>query len=197
MLLAASELLERVRSNSLLIEPFEEGLLKPASYVLRLGRAARRYSKLEDGPLDVWRPQATARALESPVEFAELELGPGELVLAETLERVRIPPDCLGLLSGLSHVARFGLSVTGDSHFVSPGFGSSEPTAITLELASTNPNVLRIPATTPVCHLALVRIDGDPAAAPRLARSIYDGKRAPHEPLLYEEFAEILGGLDD
>ena len=59
-------------------------------------------------------------------------LEPGKFVLAQTLERVYIPPDLVGLVEGRSSWARMGISVHVTAPKIDPGFDAQ----ITLEMAN-------------------------------------------------------------
>lgn len=74
------------------------------------------------GSTDVWehREQETFR------------LEPGRFVLAQTLERVRIPNDVVGLVEGRSSYARVGVTVHVTAPKIDPGFDAQ----ITLEMVN-------------------------------------------------------------
>jgi dCTP deaminase len=59
-------------------------------------------------------------------------LEPGQFVLAQTLERVYIPADLVGLVEGRSSYARVGVTVHVTAPKIDPGFDAS----ITLEMAN-------------------------------------------------------------
>jgi dCTP deaminase len=59
-------------------------------------------------------------------------LEPGHLVLAQTLERVHIPSDVVGLLEGRSSFARVGVTIHVTAPKIDPGFDAT----ITLEMAN-------------------------------------------------------------
>src|SRR5580700_1745552 len=109
MWLSANRIAQFVQAGTITVEPFDERLLKPASYVLRLGSECL-----------VWRELAMsihlAEYVASTEHFERLRteevcLRPGRLVLVSSLEVLRLPLDVVGILSPLSHVARFGINV--------------------------------------------------------------------------------------
>lgn len=181
-----------VARRELRIEPFAPSLLKPASLVLRLGNRVGR-----------WRNSAEGRPLWAPVDPEDLEvidigdrdfvIQPHEFVLGATLERVGLSSHLVGFVTGLSHVARFGLSVNLGSALISPNFGDATATELTLEIVNLSDGQLTIRAGIPICHLVLARMSGEnDAASMLLSRSIYEGKQAPTRPMLYEEFSKII-----
>lgn len=94
---------------------------QPASVDLRLGANAIRNPEEQD----------------SPVVPCPCWLYPGEFLLAETLERVRIPAHMAARVEGKSSLGRKGLIIHATAGFIDPGFEG----IITLEMA----NISRIP----------------------------------------------------
>ena len=190
MFLSPDEIRAEIEAGNLLIDPFCPELLKPSSYVLRLGDAWRRW---EAGTeiISLWSPP---NALSTPPLFtmSRIVLRQGEFVLGATLEKIALGPGLVGILSTLSHVARYGVSTNNNSLLVSAGFGMHTPTALTLELSSVNPSPIEIRSGMPICHLAFMRMSTSTDDRLPLTRSIYEGQIAPSSPQLYAEFAAIL-----
>jgi dCTP deaminase len=65
-------------------------------------------------------------------EQDEFRLLPGAFVLAQTLERICIPPDLVGLVEGRSSWARVGITIHVTAPKIDPGFDAP----ITLEMAN-------------------------------------------------------------
>jgi dCTP deaminase len=194
MFLSADEIGSEVDSGHIRIEPFLPALLKPASYVLRLGD---EFCKWRQGtePIIPWSENAAARHLVPEGIKKCYTISMGEFVLGATLERISIPRDLIGLVSTLSHVARFGISIHRDSFWINPGFGAKVPTKLTLEISSHNSSPVKLEAGVPVCHLAFARTLALRQNTLPLRDSIYEGDHAPSGPKLYEEFAEVLPDL--
>lgn len=191
MFLSAEEIDAEVRAGSLGIVPFDGALLKPNSCVLRLGSRFRRWVPSTE-PIDPWTPDAAAGHLGSVEQLEELVLESGAFLLAETLERISLPPHLVGQISTLSHWGRFGLTADNGSWLVSAGYGAARPTPLTLELLSTNPAPLRLRAGVPICHLVLARRYLHNEMSLPLMKSVYEGVATPSAPRLYEEFHQIV-----
>lgn len=191
MFLSADDICSEIESGRLVIEPFNRDFLKPASYVLRISNRWRRWKKQEQSIL-LWSADAAAKHLEPVTNSNCFEIQSLAFALTETIERICLPDDILGVLSTLSHLARFGLSVHMNSFFVNPGFGRNRPTAIALELFSANPSPILVVSGTPACHLAFVRTSGRAKLKGSLMKSIYDGADALASPRLYEEFSCLM-----
>ncbi len=170
--------------------PFSPALLKPASYVLRFSNQWRNWIEVAT-PIRLWSPNAGCENLQT-LANPEFVLQPRSTVLAATLEHIGISSAFIAVIFNLSHLARFGLDVNLGSSIISPGFGSTNPTQITLELTSFNPTALLIQAGIPACHVAFSRMTVTEITESPLRRSIYESRQMPAGPLLYEEFAKIL-----
>ena len=97
------------------------------------------------GSEDLWEEQ----------ECDVFKLDPGQFVLAQTLERVKIPDSLMGMVEGRSSFARLGIAVHLTAPKIDPGFEGT----ITLELANfgTVPFTLRAEIDKPV-QLLLAKI---------------------------------------
>jgi dCTP deaminase len=163
--------------DELVIEPYDHRLMRPASYLLRLGDELLVSQPVDGGVTDVKRPETLRSGfIRRPIESTAL-LHNGELALAASQERLSIPADLVGIIGGLSHLARAGLAVHVTSPFVSPGFGASGPSPLTLELTMLHPSSFRLYRGMPICHLFLARL-GTPSSAP------------------YDEAIRVLSGMD-
>ena len=181
MVLSDRSIREEIEAGRLVIDPFEEQALQPASVDLRLGREFRVFRNYRlpyiDAKVDV--PQLTE--LETVDDDNPFILHPGEFVLAVTLERVELPADLVGRLDGKSSLGRLGLIVHSTAGFVDPGFKGR----LTLELT----NVANLPITLyyamPVSQISFSRLT-TPAERPygKAAGSKYQDQTGP-EPSRY------------
>ena len=113
-------------------------------------------------------------------------LHPGEFVLGQTLERVRLPNDLVARLEGKSSIGRLGLLIHSTAGFVDAGFDGN----LTLELS----NVANLPITIyhamPIGQISFMRMD-QPVEHPygsREARSKYQGQGEPTPSRYYLNF---------
>jgi dCTP deaminase len=186
MFLSADEISNEIETGRLVVQPFARELLKPASYVLRISDRWRQW-KVSKEPINTWSADSIEQHIEPVVQQNAFDIRPFQLVLASTIERIGMPSDLMGVLSTLSHLARFGICVHLNSCFVSPGFGNQVSTALALEIFSTNSSPIRLEAGMPVCHLAFARTTSAKDAGV-LSRSIYEGSDSLSPPRLFEEF---------
>ena len=148
MILSKPEIKRRLNSQSLMIDPApSESRIGPVSINLRLGR---KFTRFKDGGLPDHIPHIRVRR--SLFDSADLwtheeevdtfEIGPQGFVLAQTLERVVMPNDLMGLVEGRSSWARVGLSVHLTAPKIDPGFDGT----ITLEIANMGPVTVQLVA---------------------------------------------------
>lgn len=76
--------------------------------------------------------------------------------LGHTKEVVEIPLDCVGMLMGVSTVARKGLFVHTTAGWVEPGFRGT----LTLEFFNASPWTFSLEAGMRIAQLALLKVDG-------------------------------------
>src|SRR3954469_17024330 len=93
---------EEIESGRLVIEPWEERYLQPASVDLRLGREFRVFRNHRLTYIDPKQDLSNLTDLEVMEGDTPFVLHPGEFVLAVTMERVEIPDDIVGRLDGKS-----------------------------------------------------------------------------------------------
>ena len=114
------------------------------------------------------------------VEQDIYRLAPGQFVLAQTLERVRIPHDVVGLVEGRSSWARVGVTVHVTAPKIDPGFDAH----ITLEMANFGllPVDLRAEVDRPA-QLMLLRLTSPLADADLYGQAPGDTFQGQTEPI--------------
>ncbi|MFO1021199.1 MAG: dCTP deaminase [Planctomycetales bacterium] len=139
MILTGSEIKAEL-GKSIVIEPFEEKLLNPNSYNLRLHDELIVYEELI---LDMKRPNRHRR-LQIPPEG--LVLTPNQLYLGRTVERTETY-NLVPMLEGRSSIGRLGLFVHITAGFGDVGFKGYW----TLEMFAVQP--IRVYAGVPICQI--------------------------------------------
>jgi dCTP deaminase len=189
MLLSRDAIEHEIKETRIIITPFSKVRLRAASYVLSLGSRFRRW-RPSDRPIVLWSEDASFNHLDEPLEVKEFTLMPGEFVLGCTMEEVSFPNDRFGIISPLSHIARFGLGVHGGADFINPGFGLKVPSRLTLELYNCNSSPLTLTSGMPITHLRIGILNAPNAVSSRL-RSIYEGSDPVTAPQYFEEWHEL------
>ncbi|MBF6560881.1 MAG: dCTP deaminase [Candidatus Binataceae bacterium] len=138
MLLSRPDILSRIQSGNIRFNPeLSDDAIKECSVDLRLAPIFSVFKKKEHSYIAALRIHDAAAAFNAPDLWDQQQrdrwtLQPGEFVLSQTLERVQIPNDLMGLVEGRSSWARFGISVHVTAPKIDPGFSAP----ITLELTN-------------------------------------------------------------
>lgn len=101
------------------------------------------------------------------------ELSPGRVLLAAVENPLRLGSGLMGMIGGLSHLARVGLAVHLGSPFVLPGWTGH----LTLELVNAGPATLRLHHGMPLARLLIFAVSGDPRTDDASRHPFYGGRR--------------------
>ena len=104
MTLSDNEIIMNVNLDLISIFPFKKDNVQPASYDLRLGRD---FLKIKEGQIITSKKE---------VEYVRLNekgiiLEPNDFILGTTLEKIKLPDNIVGQLSGKSSWGRRGLKI--------------------------------------------------------------------------------------
>ncbi|MGC8569336.1 MAG: dCTP deaminase, partial [Nitrososphaeria archaeon] len=156
--------------GEVVIDPFDERNVGPASIDLTLGSVFRTFKK--SMKVVEIREDTDYRELTNLVtlENGYMLLTPGELVHGVTRERVKLPPYISGRIEGRSRFARLGLLVHISSGFVAPGSDGK----IVLEIANLSPSTVAIFPGTKICQLILEEV-----SPPAEYRGRFKGQELP------------------
>jgi dCTP deaminase len=154
MLLCDEDLARAIGSRCLIIDPYEPSLIQPSSIDVRLDRH-----------LLVW-PQGRVidPAAENPMLPVDMAtdtggryaLGPGQMVLASTVEHVTLDATLAARVEGRSSMGRLGLATHVTAGFIDPGFSGH----ITLELVNHAPRPLLLHAGMRIGQLCVFQLSG-------------------------------------
>jgi dCTP deaminase len=135
LVLSKPDILRYLSEGSLRIDPpISEDRVAQVSIDLSLGRKFTTF-KERPGYLPAIHVDPSlwgSKDLWHHYEQDIFRLEPGRFVLAQTLERVRIPHDLVGFVEGRSSMARLGITIHLTAPKIDPGFDGT----ITLEMAN-------------------------------------------------------------
>lgn len=153
-ILVDHEIRKEIAEQKLIIEPYDDGLIQPNSYDVRL---SDKFSWHEpgEGIIDPYDSQSVLTGLVH-VSDDSLVLQPQQFVLGATLERVCLPNDIVGQLTGKSSLARLGVMVHVTAGFIDAGF-SHPPAQITLEIVNVGNRPVRLHAGMPIAQMVFTR----------------------------------------
>src|SRR6185437_7614877 len=138
----------------LILDPFDPALIQPNSYDVRL---ARQFSWHEQSAeiIDPYQSDSVLDGLVH-VEQDDIVIQPGHFVLGATLEKITLPRDIVGQLTGKSSLARLGVMVHVTAGFIDAGF-SHPPAQITLEIVNVGNRPVRLHAGMSIGQMVFTR----------------------------------------
>lgn len=143
MILSDNEIL----ASPEMIQPFYEDFVWPSSYDLRLNDTIMYF---EQGQvLDVKNTKSIKYITKKLAEWEGFILSPGEFILAETKEYVKMPDDIVARVEWKSSLWRLWLLVHVTAGFVDAGFEWT----ITLEIYNLNANPIVLYEWMKICQL--------------------------------------------
>ena len=137
MILSDRSIKEYIAAGRIVLTPYDENLVQPASIDIRLDSRFRVFRNYKHSCID---PKAVQEDLTELVEVEEGEsfiIHPGEFILGNTVERIKLGNDLVGRVEGKSSLGRLGLIIHATAGYIDPAFDGN----ITLELS----NVANLP----------------------------------------------------
>ncbi len=153
MIIPDKAIRELIVSRRLVIEPFEQGQIQPASVDLRIAGEMLRIKPGAAGEIAFEKEQEYERR-----EADEITIPPRTHVLVRTLEHIELPNDVGGMTKLRSSLSRVGL-VMNNAGWVDPGFKGT----LTLSVFNSNGCPLRIAKGARFVQLVLMRLEGESA----------------------------------
>jgi dCTP deaminase len=162
VILTRDKIFEEIAAGSIVIDPFSEDMVGPASVDLHLDNEIR-VTASSSTPIDVvddvdFRVHSNVQTLDEPFPLAS-----GQTILGITRERIKLASNLCGWLEGRSRFARIGLMIHVTAGFVSPGVDNRQ----VLEISNVSDRTLNIHAGTRLCQIVLQRTDGN---------AVYEGR---------------------
>lgn len=153
-ILVDHEIRQEIADGKLILEPFDDALIQPNSYDVRL---SDKFSWHEPGS-EVIDPYDSASVLQGLVHIVDdsIVLQPGQFILGATLEKICLPRDIVGQLTGKSSLARLGVMVHVTAGFIDAGF-SHPPAQITLEIVNVAQRPVRLHAGMSIAQMVFTR----------------------------------------
>jgi dCTP deaminase len=137
------------------IDPWDPGMVQPASVDLRLGESFRVFHNFRVPAIDLADPPTNLTEHVVVEDGDPFVIHPGEFCLGRTQEWVELPDDLVARIEGKSSLGRLGLIVHATAGFVDPGWKGT----LTLEIT----NLTRVPIILwpgkPIAQLSFMTLD--------------------------------------
>ena len=181
MLLSDTDIAEALATGDLSIEPLGRKAIQPASVDVHLGDGLRivstdmeKYDYLIDPEYIEYNPIPFTRF---DLGFNAILLPPKAFAIAATAEYIKLPSDMAATITGISSLARVGLTVT--AAWIDPGFEGN----ITLEFVNSTSFPIRLRRGMRIAQFAFFRTMSDvstPYGSPVIG-SKYQGQTGTQE----------------
>jgi len=161
MILARTEVIKEIASGKLVIDPFEEAALQACAYDLSLSDEIRVFKDVSE-PIDLteaidWTKIADTD-LTSKINIADgYLLKPNEFVLGISRERIDMPENLFGILTGRTRFARLGLIVHATAQFISPCTSNRQ----VFEMKNIGPLILKLVPGERIAQVVFSRCQGE------------------------------------
>jgi dCTP deaminase len=147
MILVDWQIRDRIARGFISIEPYDPNLVQPNSLDIRLGSHFVWY-KAGTGVIDPYNQKTVTSGVDE-VHAESFVLQPGQFVLAETLECIRLPDNIVATIEGKSSIARLGVTLHQTGGWIDAGFRGT----ITLEMCNVNTRPVKVHAGMPIGQL--------------------------------------------
>jgi len=138
-----------VQDGRIVIRPWDETMVQPASVDLRLGNSFRVFHNHRVTAIDLKNPPSDL------TEQVVVDEDPGEFCLGRTEEWVELPDDIVARIEGKSSLGRLGLIVHATAGFCDPGWKGT----LTLELNNLTRVPIKLWPGLPIAQLSFMTLD--------------------------------------
>lgn len=162
-LLSDVDISHLLHQQSLRIIPLIDSEMQVSGSVidLRLGHNFEIFFSNGRGIIDPLNTKSNdeADSMEVDVDFLQsISIGPGQFILAHTLEYIKLPSDVAAQIEGRSSFARLGLQIHMTANLVEAGFDG----CLTLEIANCGPTTIALYPGMRIAQLRFFRLVSPP-----------------------------------
>ncbi|MBI1885743.1 MAG: dCTP deaminase [Chloroflexi bacterium] len=177
---------QEIEAGRLVIDPFGEDALQPASVDLHLDRIFRVFRVTRRPYVDVRQPMDDLTERVVIADDEPFVVQPGTFVLGGTIESVTLPDDIVARVDGKSSLGRLGLLVHATAGYVDPGWTGK----LTLELSNQSQMPIALYYAMKIAQISFLRMSTAverPYGSPALG-SKYQGQSEPTPSRAFQDF---------
>jgi dCTP deaminase len=185
VILSDRDIRAAVEAGRIGIDPFDPALIQPASVDVRLDDKFLVFRNTKRAFIDVRQPTDDLMELIEVGPEEPMYLHPGEFILGNTVESVRLPDDLVARLEGRSSLGRLGIVIHSTAGFIDPAFEGH----VTLEISNLSNLPITLYPGMRIGQLSFMQMTS-PAERPYgpARGSKYSGQRLPTASRLYLDF---------
>ena len=174
MILSDRKIKEYIKSGKIVIDPFDEGLVGPASLDVRLGFKFRVFKNIAIDAIDIkgYRDDVIYRSesedfiihhgVYSDLIIAKdkdipIIIHPGEFILAAVYEYIELPRNIAAQINGRSSIGRLGLLVHTSAGWIDPGYAGH----LTLEIYNVNKVPVKLYPLTKIAQIVFYELNDE------------------------------------
>lgn len=190
MLISDRDIRQEIADGRIVLEPYDESMIQPASVDVRIDRFFRLFDNHKYPHIDPAQQQEDLTRLVEVAPNEPFILHPGEFVLGSTYEKVTLPDDVAARLEGKSSLGRLGLLTHSTAGFIDPGFSGH----VTLELSNMATLPIMLWPGSKVGQLCFFRLSS-PTEHPYGSGAYgnrYQGQRGPTASRSYLNFHQTM-----
>lgn len=187
MILSDKDIRAAIQSGDIIIDPFDESAIQPASVDLRLDKEFLIYDTNQNYVIDPKKPMDDIMKTVTIDEDRPFVLHPGEFALGLIYETTGVANDMVGRLEGKSSVGRMGLLIHVTAGFLDPG----NSLKMTLELHNTANMPILLYYKMPIAQMAFERLSSEcERPYSKEMGSKYVGDVKPRASQMYKNFVK-------
>ncbi len=190
MLVSNRGILEEIRFENIIIQPFRPELVQPVSYDVTLGPDFKVQRRAEPGDVvpDLDPSENCSQYFEdiSVPKGSSIVISPGDFILGSTHEIIALGANITSSLEGKSSLGRLGLVIHATAGLIDPGFDGQ----ITLELTNVGTMPILLWPGMKIAQLCFYRLP-EPATmlyGSRAAKSHYQNQAGPTTSRGHQDF---------
>ena len=157
MILSDRDIKEKIKQGNLIIEPFHQECLQPASYDLHLDNEFKVFKPYETEIIDTRKPVTGMMESINIKDDGSFILHPKTFALALIREKTGVDNQHVGRLEGKSSLARLGLLIHTTAGFLDPGNCSK----LTLELFNASSLPIKIYPGMKIAQIAFEELTSE------------------------------------
>lgn len=176
---------EQLYKKNIRITPFPYNVqFQPASVDLRLDNTYLTFKNTTTPVIDTKKEQFYTES-HTFSDKNPLIMQPNDFILAQTVEKVKLPNNILGRVEGRSSLGRLGIVIHVTAGFIDPGFEGN----ITLEISNIGNIPVILYPNQRICQIVFEELSGNASRPYGSAGNKYQGQSVPTPSTIFDDMS--------